>query len=92
MNKQEATDLQNEILTACTNLVQKDMKLLPPDTSKIESHGYQLQIRSNDIKDSLQSIRAIAQRKNLAIADESQKGLITIYRPCFIHYSNQNLK
>ncbi len=90
MNKQEATDLQNEILISCRNLQQKDMKLLLPNDSKIESHGYQLQIRSNSITDNLQSIRVIAQKKNLAIADESKQGLITIYRPCFIHYSGKS--
>jgi hypothetical protein len=90
MNKEEASKVLNEILAACKDLTEKDAKIIPPNASKIESHGYQLEIKFDTVKTNLQCIKEIAQKNNLAVDEKSQKGTVVIYRPCFIHYSSGN--
>jgi hypothetical protein len=91
MNKDEALKPFDEILVACEDLTEKDLKLVLPGSGEVESHGYQLNIRSKSVKANLQCIRKIVEKNNLAIADKSQMDLVIIYRQCFFHYSGGNL-
>ena len=91
MNKEEALKLLDLILATCKDLTEKDAKLLLPSASKIQSHGYQLEIKSKAAKANLKCIKEIAEKDNLAMADKTQEGSVIIYRPCFINYSTGNL-
>jgi len=87
MDKEEFNSLLQEILQACPGINERMSKILLPGTAKNESHGYQLQITSEIVNTQIACIKSIAQKKNLAV-DVSEKNSITIYRPCFAHYSD----
>jgi hypothetical protein len=87
MNNEEALKLFDEILAGCKDLTEKDSRLILPGAGEIESHGYQLEIKSKAVKANLQIIKSIVEKHNLAIADRSQNDSVIIFRPCFLHYS-----
>jgi len=90
VNKEEASTIQKEILVSCNGLTEEAVMLVLPTTDGPVSHGYQLQIKSELLKENLPCLKNIARKHNLAL-DESRKGLVVIYRPCFIDYSSGKL-
>ncbi len=87
MNKEEASSIQKEILVGCNGLTEDAVMLVLPTANSPVSHGYQLRIKSESLKENLPCLKSIAGKHNLAL-DESRKGLVVIYRPCFIGYSS----
>ena len=90
MNKEEASIVRKEILVSCNSLTEKAVMLMLPTADGSVSHGYQLHIKSESLKENLPCLKSIAGKYNLAL-DESRKGLVVIYRPCFIDYSTRKL-
>ncbi len=88
MNKKEAEDLKTKIISQGIGLAQQEITIILPKTNDPQSHGYQLHIKSEKIIDNIKMIKKVALNANLAV-DESKKGLVIIYRPCFIHYKSQ---
>ncbi len=80
-----------DILANCSSIQEKDAELIFPGAGKVESHGYQLQIQSDQVKKEIDCIKKVALKNNLAVVDESQKGSVTIFRPCFAHYPSKGL-
>ena len=89
LNKEEAIDLQKEIVSSCNGLSLEDISLELSSLGKPVSHGYQLHIKSNSIETNLPRLKTIAQKHYLAL-DESKKDLVVIYRPCFSQHENQS--
>ena len=90
MNKEEAIAIQKEILVVCKDLDRDAVRIVPPTADGSLSHGYQLHVRSELLKENLLGLKSIAAKNNLAL-DESRKGLVVIYRPCFVDYSSGKL-
>jgi len=90
VNKEEASTVQKEILVGCNGLTEDAVTLVLPTADGPVSHGYQLHIKSESLKENLPCIKSIARKHNLAL-DESRKGLVVIYRPCFFGYSSEKL-
>jgi hypothetical protein len=90
VNKEEASTIQKEILVSCKGITEKAVMLVLPTADVSVSHGYQLHIKSESLKENLPCLKIIARKHNLAL-DESRKGLVVIYRPCFIDYSSGKL-
>jgi len=90
VNREETITIQKEILTNCNGLTEEAIMLVLPNPDSAISHGYQLHIKSKLTETNLPCLKTIAQRHNLAL-DTSRKGLVIVYRPCFIRYSSQNL-
>jgi hypothetical protein len=90
VNKEEASTIQKEILVSCNGLTEDAIMLVLPNADGSISHGYQLHIKSELLKENLPRLKSIAGKHNLAL-DESRKGLVVMYRPCFIGYSSGKL-
>ena len=90
MNKEEASTVRKEILVSCNGLTEETVILVLPTADGSVSHGYQLHVKSESLRENLQCLKSIAGKHNLAV-DESRKGLVVVYRPCFIGYSSGKL-
>lgn len=90
MNKEEASAIMKEILVTCNGLTEEAVLLVLPTADGPVSHGYQLHIKSESLRENLPCLKSIAGKHNLAL-DESRKGLVVIYRPCFIDYPSGKL-
>ena len=80
MKREEATRLLKDIIGVCDGINEQGVMLMPPDADDVLSHGYQLHIKMIST-DSLSCIRPIVQKHNLVIAQETEEGVIVIYRP-----------
>ena len=81
MNREEATSLLREIFQVCGGLGEEGIMLMPPDADDVLSRGYQLHIKPSVNHESLECIKPIVQKRNLAIVSETQRCLTVIYRP-----------
>ena len=90
MNKEEALTVQKEILASCNGLTKSAVMLVFPSAESSVSHGYQLHVKSEMLKDNLPCLKAIAGKHNLAM-NESRKDVAIIYRPCFIDHPSREL-
>lgn len=80
MKREEATALLREIIQVCDGINEVAVMLMPPDADDVLSHGYQLHLKMQ-VSDNLSCIRPLVKKHNLALAEETGKGLIVIYRP-----------
>ncbi len=80
MKREEATSLLKEIIEVCNGINEQAVMLMPPNADGVLSHGYQLHIKM-PTSNNLTCIRPIVQKHNLALAEETAKDLLVIYRP-----------
>jgi len=90
LDKDEALTIQREIIASCKGLTQAAVKLVLPNVGDSLSHGYQLHVKSELLKENVACLKTIAGKHNLSM-NESRKDLVIIYRPCFIGYSSREL-
>lgn len=82
MKREEATALLREVIQACGGMSEQGFMLMSPNSNVVTSQGYQLHIRASLSTDNLSCIRAIVERKKLAIYNEvGDKDLFVIYEP-----------
>ena len=81
MNREEATSLLRELFRVCGGLGEQGIMLMPPDADDVLSQGYQLHIKPSVSHESLECIKPIVQKHNLAIVSEPRRSLTVIYRP-----------
>lgn len=79
LNRKEVVSLLLEILSACGDLGEQAVILMPPYADDVLSHGYQLHIKPNIDPERLACVEPIVQKRGLAI--ETKKGLTIIYNP-----------
>ncbi len=82
MNREEALSLLKELNSACDSIGELGVMLMPPDADDVLSHGYQLHIKAVLTEDALICLKSIAVKHKLAIANEPEKQLVVVYRPC----------
>jgi hypothetical protein len=81
VKREEATALLKEIISVCDGLAETAVILMPPNTDDVLSHGYQLHIKTQTVQQTLPCVKPLILKHNLAIADDTDKGLMVIYRP-----------
>ncbi len=80
MKREEAISLLREIIGVCDGVNEQAVMLMPPNADDVLSQGYQLHIRMAR-SDNLTCIRPVVKKHNLALAEETGKDLVVIYRP-----------
>jgi len=81
LKREEATVLLREISACCDVLGHQGIVLVSPKAENPLLNGYQLQIKSKITGEDFRCLKAIVERRGLAVANEPEKNLLVIYKP-----------